>query len=172
LLHWRRSVISGQPGNLAGSCRSSSDVERANANYYEIVSQPAPATNITSHDTNWEDYEYFLDLLGEANGPLISDNEVKLRVLTQISTGENQLIFEGFYLDGRAPLGGGFDCEISASRLDFYHKQVKTTRYCYQLWLRPSKMNIGAFVGYWPFTRSFAPPKACGRVEAGWYGRR
>jgi hypothetical protein len=98
------------------------------ANYYEIVSQLAPATNITSHDANWEDYEDLLDLLGEANGPLISNNEVKLRVLTQISTGENQLIFEGFYLDGRVPLGGGFDCELSASRLDFYHKQVKTTR--------------------------------------------
>jgi hypothetical protein len=50
-----------------------------------------------------------LDLLGEADGPLISNNEVKLRVLTQISTGENQLNFEGFYLDGRVPLGGGFD---------------------------------------------------------------
>ena len=50
-----------------------------------------------------------LDLLGEANGPLISNNEVKLRVLTQISTGENLLIYEGFYLDGRVPLGGGID---------------------------------------------------------------
>jgi hypothetical protein len=89
LFHWRRSAISGRPGNLAGSCRSSSDVERANANYYEIVSQLAPATNITSHDANWEDYEDLLELLGEANGPLISDNEVELQVLTQISTGEN-----------------------------------------------------------------------------------
>jgi len=79
------------------------------ANYYEIVSQLAPATNITPHDANWEDYEDLLDLLGEANGPFISNNEVKLQVLTQISTGENQLIFEGFYLDGRVPLGGGFD---------------------------------------------------------------
>ncbi|HZF39351.1 MAG TPA: hypothetical protein VE715_11030 [Blastocatellia bacterium] len=50
-----------------------------------------------------------LELFGEANGPLISDNEVELQVLTQISTGENYLIFEGFYLDGRAPLGGGVD---------------------------------------------------------------
>ena len=107
--HSRRSAISGRPGNLAGSCRSSSDVERANANYYEIVSQLAPATNITSHDANWEDYEDLLELFGEANGPLISDNEVELQVLTQISTGENYLIFEGFYLDGRAPLGGGVD---------------------------------------------------------------
>jgi hypothetical protein len=109
LFHSRQSAISGQLGNLAGSCRSSSDVERANANYYEVVSQLAPATNITSHDANWEDYEDLLDPLGEANGPLISNNEVKLRVLTQISTGENLLIFEGFYLDGRVPLGGGFD---------------------------------------------------------------
>jgi hypothetical protein len=38
------------------------------------------------------------------------------------------LIFEGFYLDSRVPLGGGFDCELSVSCLDFYHKQVKTTR--------------------------------------------
>jgi hypothetical protein len=45
-----------------------------------------------------------LDPLGEAGGPPISDNDVKLRVLTQISKGENQLIFEGFYLDGCAPL--------------------------------------------------------------------
>jgi len=29
-----------------------------------------------------------LELLGEANGPLISDNEVELQVLTQISTGK------------------------------------------------------------------------------------
>ena len=79
------------------------------ANYYEIVSQLAPATNITSHDANWEDYKDLLDLLGEANGPLISNNEVKLRVLTQISTGENLLFYEGFYLDGRVLLGGGFD---------------------------------------------------------------
>jgi hypothetical protein len=47
------------------------------ANYYEIVSH---------HDTNWEDCEDLLDLPGEANGPLISNNEVKLQVLTQIST--------------------------------------------------------------------------------------
>jgi hypothetical protein len=89
LFHWRRSAISGRLGNLAGSCRSSSDVERANANYYEIVSQLAPATNITSHDANWEGYEDLLGLLGEANGPFISDNEVGLQVLTQISTGED-----------------------------------------------------------------------------------
>jgi hypothetical protein len=89
LFHWRQSAINGRLGNLACSCRSSSDVERANANYYEIVSQLAPATNITSHDANWEDYEDLLELLGEANGPLISDNEVELQVLTQISTGEN-----------------------------------------------------------------------------------
>jgi hypothetical protein len=89
LFHWRWSEISGRLGNLAGSCRSSSDVERANANYYEIVSQLAPATNITSHDTDWEDYEDLLDPLGEANGPPISDNEAELQVLTQISTGEN-----------------------------------------------------------------------------------
>jgi len=109
LFHWRRSAISGRLGNLAGSCRSSSHVERANANYYEIVSQLAPATNISSHDADWEDYEDLLDPLGEANGSPISDNEVELQVLTQISTGKNQLIFEGFYLDGRAPLGGGVD---------------------------------------------------------------
>jgi hypothetical protein len=89
LFHWRRSAISGRPGTLAGSCRSSSDVERANANYYEIVSQLTPATNITSHDVNWEDYEDLLESLGEANGPPISDNEVELRVLTQVSTVEN-----------------------------------------------------------------------------------
>jgi hypothetical protein len=89
MFHWPRSAICGRPGDIAGSCRSSSDVERANANYYEIVSQLAPATNITSHDANWEDYEDLLELLGEANGPLISDNEVELQVLTQISTGEN-----------------------------------------------------------------------------------
>jgi hypothetical protein len=89
LSHSRRSAISGRLDNLAGSCRSSSDVERANANYYEIVSQLAPATNIISHDANWKDYEDLLELLGEANGPLISDNEVELQVLTQISTGEN-----------------------------------------------------------------------------------
>jgi exonuclease V gamma subunit len=59
------------------------------ASYYEIVSQPAPATNITSHDANWEDYGDLLELLGKANGQLISDNEVKLYVLIQISTGEN-----------------------------------------------------------------------------------
>jgi hypothetical protein len=91
LFHWRGSAFSGQLGNLAGSCRSSSDVERANANYYEIVSQLAPATNSASHDANWEDYEDLLELLGEANGPLISDNEVELRALTQISTGENYI---------------------------------------------------------------------------------
>jgi hypothetical protein len=89
LFQWRRSAISGRLGNLAGSCRSSSDVERANANYFEIVSQLAPATNITSHDANWEDYEDLLELLGEADGTLINDNEVELQVLTQISTGEN-----------------------------------------------------------------------------------
>jgi hypothetical protein len=38
---------------------------------------------------NWKHYEDLLDLLGEANGPPISDNEVELQVLTQISTGEN-----------------------------------------------------------------------------------
>ena len=59
------------------------------ANYYEIVSQLAPATNITSHDANWKDYEDLLELLGEANGQLISENEVELQVLTQISAGEN-----------------------------------------------------------------------------------
>ena len=59
------------------------------ANYYEIVSQLAPATNIASHDANWEDYEDLLELLCEANSPLISDNEVELQVLTQISTGED-----------------------------------------------------------------------------------
>ena len=59
------------------------------ANYYEIVSQLTSATNITSRDANWEDYEDLLELLGEANGPLISDNEVELQVLTQISTGES-----------------------------------------------------------------------------------
>jgi hypothetical protein len=30
-----------------------------------------------------------LELLGEANGPLISENEAELQVLTQISTDEN-----------------------------------------------------------------------------------
>jgi hypothetical protein len=89
LFHWRGSALSGRLGKLAGSGRSSSDVERANANYYEIVSRLAPATNITSHGASWEDYEDLLELLGEANGPLISDNEVDLQVLTQISTGEN-----------------------------------------------------------------------------------
>jgi hypothetical protein len=59
------------------------------ANYYEIVSQLTPATNITSHDANWEDYEDLLELPGEANSPPISDNEVELQVLTLISTGEN-----------------------------------------------------------------------------------
>src|SRR5262245_22975748 len=49
-----------------------------------MVSQPAPATNITSHDANWEAYEDLLDPLGEADGPPISDNEVELQVLTQI----------------------------------------------------------------------------------------
>ena len=53
--------MSGQLGNLAGSCRSSSDVERANADYYEIVSQLAHATNIPSYDADWEDYEDLLD---------------------------------------------------------------------------------------------------------------
>jgi len=48
------------------------------ANYYEIVSQLAPATNISSHGANWEDYEDLLDPLGEADGPPISDNEVEL----------------------------------------------------------------------------------------------
>jgi hypothetical protein len=76
------------------------------ANYYEIVSQLARATNISSHDADWEDYEDLLDPLGEAD---ISDNEVESQVLTQISKGENQLILDGFYLDGGAPLGGGFD---------------------------------------------------------------
>jgi len=56
------------------------------ANYYEIVSQLTPATNINA---NWEDYEDLLELLGEANDPLMSDNEVELQVLTQISTDEN-----------------------------------------------------------------------------------
>jgi hypothetical protein len=79
------------------------------ANYYEIVSQLTPATNISSHDANWGDYEDLLDPLGEANGPPISDNEVELQVLTRISTGENQLVFEGFSLDGCVPLGGGED---------------------------------------------------------------
>ena len=81
----------------------------ATANYCEIVSQLAPATNISFHDANWENYEDLLDPLGEANGPPISDNELELQVLTQISTGENQLVFEGFYLDGCVHLGGGFD---------------------------------------------------------------
>jgi len=81
----------------------------ATANYCEIVSQLAPATNITSHDANWGNYEDLLELLGEANGPLISDNEVEMHVLTQISTGENYLVFEGFYLGGCVPSGGGFD---------------------------------------------------------------
>jgi len=62
----------------------------ATANYYEIVSQLAPAANISSHDANWEDYEDLLDPLGEANGPPISDNEVELQVLTQISKGERR----------------------------------------------------------------------------------
>lgn len=61
----------------------------ATANYCEIVSQLAPATNITAHDANWEDYEDLLGLLSETNGPPISDNEVELQVLTQLSTGEN-----------------------------------------------------------------------------------
>lgn len=56
------------------------------ANYYEIVSQLTPAAN---GNANWEDYEDLLELLGEANGLLISDNEVELQVLTQISTREN-----------------------------------------------------------------------------------
>jgi hypothetical protein len=86
------------------------------ASYYEIGSQLAPATNISSHDANWEDYEDLLDPLGEANGPPISDNEVELQALTQISTGENQLIFEGFYLDGCVPLGGGMLLANSKSR--------------------------------------------------------
>jgi hypothetical protein len=66
----------------------------ATANYCEIVSQLAPATNISFHDANWENYEDLLDPPGEANGPPISDNEAELQVLTPISTGENQLIFE------------------------------------------------------------------------------
>jgi hypothetical protein len=82
------------------------------ANYCEIVSQLEPATNIPSHDAGWEDYEDLLDPLGEANGPPISDNEVELQVLTQTSTGENRLVFEGRYLDARAPLGGGFDASF------------------------------------------------------------
>jgi hypothetical protein len=61
----------------------------ANADYYEIVSQLAPATNISSYDADWEDYEDLLELLCEANSPLRSDNEVELQVLTQISTGED-----------------------------------------------------------------------------------
>jgi hypothetical protein len=79
------------------------------ANYFEIVSQLAPATNISSHDADWEDYEDLLDPLGEGDRPPISDNEIESQVLTQIFTGENQLIFEGFYLGGCVPLGGGFD---------------------------------------------------------------
>ena len=86
------------------------------ANYYEIVSQLALATNISSHDANWEDYEDLFDPLGEANGPPISDNEVKLQALTRISAGKNQLIFEGFYPDGCAPLGGGILLANSESR--------------------------------------------------------
>ena len=51
------------------------------------------AKDITSHNASWENYEGSLDLLGEADGPLISDNEGGLQVLTPISTGENKLIF-------------------------------------------------------------------------------
>ena len=60
----------------------------ATASYCEIVSQLAPATKISFHDANWENYEELLDPLGEANGPPIRDNEVELQVLTQITTGE------------------------------------------------------------------------------------
>jgi len=92
------------------------------ANYYEIVSQLGPATNISSHDANWEDYEDLLDPLGEANGPPISDNEVELQALTRISAGENQLIFEGL-LPGRR-LGN----HTARSLMRFRHRQTDCAR--------------------------------------------
>jgi hypothetical protein len=47
------------------------------------------ATNISSHNADWEDYEDLLDPLGEANGSSINNNEAKLQVLTQISMDGN-----------------------------------------------------------------------------------
>jgi hypothetical protein len=104
---------------------------------------------------NWENYEDLLDPLGEVNGPPISDNEVELQVLTRISTGENQLVFEGFYLDGCVPLGGGFDAssrraawifiigksrQLAESSLLFKAKCGLTTR-----WSRPGQHTAVAF---------------------------
>jgi len=60
----------------------------ATVNYCEIVSQLTPATNISFHDAKRKNCEDLFDLLGEANGPPITDNEVELQVLTQTSTGE------------------------------------------------------------------------------------
>lgn len=88
-----------------------------NANDCEIVS--APATNISFCDANWENYEDLLDPLGEANGPPISDNEGGLQALTQFSTGEKQMVFEGFYLDDWVHLGGGFDASSRRAALIF-----------------------------------------------------
>jgi len=107
LFHSRRSAISGQLGKLAGSGRSSSDIERGDR---ELLRDRLPTNardEYHSHDANWEDYQDLLELLGEANGPLISDNEVELQVLTQLD-------FVQFVMQAQAPAS-----QIGQSRRHF-----------------------------------------------------
>lgn len=51
-------------------------------NYYDIVSQLPPATDITFHNVSWEEYEELLDQVGEASGLRISYNEGTLQIMS------------------------------------------------------------------------------------------
>lgn len=52
------------------------------ANYYEIVSQLPPATDVTFHNASWEDYEELLGQVGEASGLRINYDDGELQVMT------------------------------------------------------------------------------------------
>ncbi|MGE0128225.1 MAG: Uma2 family endonuclease [Blastocatellales bacterium] len=63
------------------------------ANYFDIVSQLPPATDITFHNVSWEDYEELLDQVGEASGLRISYNEGTLQVMSLSPEHENYAEF-------------------------------------------------------------------------------
>ncbi len=62
-------------------------------NYYDIVSQLPPATDITFHNVSWEEYEELLDQVGEASGLRISYNEGTLQIMSLSPEHENYAEF-------------------------------------------------------------------------------
>jgi Uma2 family endonuclease len=61
--------------------------------YFEIASNLPPASAVTFHDVSWEEYEQFIDELGEARGLRVSYNDGTLEIMTVSSAHESYATF-------------------------------------------------------------------------------